>query len=496
MIGVRARRRGSDVDWRRSGDLRREVRAGLVWSLCNNAAGRAGQLVTGIVLAHLLAPEVFGVFTVALVAFSLVVNVSEMGVSVALVREPDHTDAIAPTVTTIAVVSASVLAVGCFLSAPTVADVMRTPGAVGSLRILSLAIVVAGATAVPSALVQQQFRQDVRMAADVTSLVVSIGLAVPLAAAGFGPSSLAWAWVASNAASGLVLVWKSPSRHIPGFDPDEARRLLRFGLPLAASSLLVFAILNVDYVVVGRLLGATALGCYVLAFNLASWPVNLFSTSVRAVSLPGFARLLAEPEALRSGFTRSLGQLMAVALPVCALLGALALPAIRLVYGSRWDPAADALRWLAVLGGLRVAFELTYDYLVALGLSRIVLWVQLTWLALLVPVLAAGAHLGGIGGVGLGQIAVAGGVITPIYLGVLARRGIPRRQVGASLVRPVGGAVAAAAVAVCVQRAVPGLVASLAAAGLAGLAVHLLVVWPLVPRRARTLIDTAVSDAA
>jgi hypothetical protein len=41
--------------------------------------------------------------------------------------------------------------------------------------------------------------------------------------------------------------------------------------------------------------------------------------------------------------------------------------------------------WLAVLGGLRVAFELTYDLIVALGHSSAVFRVQILWLVALVP---------------------------------------------------------------------------------------------------------------
>lgn len=468
--------------WRHSDELGVKVRAGLVWSLFDNLVGRAGQVVMGIVLAHLLAPAEFGVFTAALIAFTLIVNVSELGVSVAVVREPERTDAIAPTVATISIVSASTLAVALFFAAPWVASALHNPGATGSLQILSGALVIAGLSAVPAALVQQRFRQDIQTAADVTNLAVSLAVAVPLAAAGFGPSSLAWAWVASNAASAAILIGFSGGAWRPGFDRDEVRGLLRFGLPLAASGLLVFAVLNVDYVVVSRILGPAALGVYVLAFNLSSWPVKMFSQSVRAVSLPAFARLRHQPARLEEVFTRSLSQLLGLALPICAILAALALPAVTFVYGDRWAGAARALVWLSVLGGLRVAFELTYDFIVALGHSAAVFRVQILWLVALIPALTVGARVGGIDGVGVGHLVVALGIVTPAYLVLLRRRDIALRRVAVAVTRPLVGALAAFGVAWVVHRQFREPFVALAVAAIAGLGAHAAVMWGAVTR--------------
>lgn len=84
--------------------------------------------------------------------------------------------------------------------------------------------------------------------------------------------------------------------------------------------------------------------------------------------------------------------------PLCVLLAALAGPIVELVYGERWLPAAAALPWLMGLGLVRIGCELAYDCLVAIGHRRSLIGVQGLWLAVLVPVLVAGAGAGGIEG--------------------------------------------------------------------------------------------------
>src|SRR5712691_6677016 len=73
--------------------------------------------------------------------------------------------------------------------------------------------------------------------------------------------------ICGGGASVILFFIFSPVRF--GCDPRKARALLKFGLPLAGSSIVVFAVSNTDQLVVGHLLGATALGFYALALNLA-----------------------------------------------------------------------------------------------------------------------------------------------------------------------------------------------------------------------------------
>ena len=81
--------------------------------------------------------------------------------------------------------------------------------------------------------------------------------------------------------------------------------------------------LNIDYLVIGWKLDAVALGLYLLAFNLSSWPVNTFSAVVRRVSLAAFSRVKDQPEQRVSELTRLAVLLALPTLPLCAMLGLL-----------------------------------------------------------------------------------------------------------------------------------------------------------------------------
>jgi O-antigen/teichoic acid export membrane protein len=442
----------------------------LGWSFVNNMTAKLGTLAIGVILARLLGPHAFGTFAVALVAMLAVLSFNELGVSLAIVRwEGDPAD-IAPTVATISVLSSVVIYVACFFAAPAFASAMGAPAAAGVIRVLALNVVIDGIVATPAALIQRYFRQDRKMIADQVNSWLGAAVSVGLAWNGFGAMSLAVGRISGAVAAGILFVAFSPQPLRFGFDRARARALFRFGMPLAGASIVVFAVTNVDQLVVGHMLGATALGFYALALNLASWPVSMFSLPVRSVAPAVFSRLQHDRTAMRSGFLSAAGMLGSATLPVCLFISGSAMPLLGFVYGPRWVPAAHALMWLAVLSGLRILYELVYDFFVVLARSRVVFTIQLAWLLALVPALIAGARVDGISGAGLAEVAVAACVVLPWYLSELSKVGIGRRALAARLWLPLTVAAAVGVSAAVAARTIPIDLAALAAGGAVALA--------------------------
>jgi O-antigen/teichoic acid export membrane protein len=460
-------------------DLAKAVGRGLRWSVFSSAVARAGTLLSGILLARLLVPADYGLYTVAFVTLVLLANVNDVGLEATLVRWPGDVARVARTATTLIFAVSVVLYGAVFAGAPFLARSLNSPGATGIIRLLAFCVVINGIFAVPSALLTRAFAQHKRAIADVAGFAVSTAVTIGLAVAGAGPWSLAWGRLAGNLVNGLLHFALAPARYRPGWDPAIARRLVAAGLPLAGALLCATAVYNVDYLVIGRVMGPAALGLYVMAFNLSSWPVSMFTEAVGRVSVAGFARLQGDPPALRAAFSRSLTMVMAAAIPVCALMAVLAEPLIGFVYGERWLPAAQALRFLVVLGLVRVAFHLAYDLLVAVGRGRAALGLHLLWLAALLPALVVATRSGGIRGAGVAHMVVAALVVAPALLVLLARLGLNAGDIGRSLARPLAGGAVAAGVALAAAQLLTNDFVQLAGAGTLGLAAYLAVIAPL-----------------
>ncbi|MFE4257805.1 oligosaccharide flippase family protein [Streptomyces sp. NPDC056883] len=428
--------------------LGRKVGSAARWSLVNTVVMRLGNFAMGIVLARFfLGPEAWGVYGIAQTVLLVLLSANELGVSLAIVRWEGDPRRFAPTVLSLSAASSCLLYAVLFALAPAVAGVLGSPEASGVLRVMCLVVVLDGLSQVPAGFLTRAFAQGRRMAVDAVNFVLSTTVTLLLAMQGWGAMSFAWGAVVGSAGALVGCCLAAPGTLRFGWDREQARALLRFGLPLAGASLLALGVANVPPMVVGSTLDQLALGFYVLAFNISGWPVRIVSEAARRVSFAGFSRLAESPKALADGFGRALGVLVTVTVPLCVLLAGLAGPIVVLVYGERWEPAARALPWLMALGLIRIGCELAYDCLVAIGRRRSLIAVQALWLLLLVPVLVAGARTGGIAGVAQGQVLVAGAVVVPVYLVALHRGGVRLGIVARACAWPLlGGAVMAGAV--------------------------------------------------
>ena len=338
-------------------------------------------------------------------------------------------------------------------------------------------------TVVPFAMLQRRFQQKELFFAAVVDFVVSTTVTLVLIALGFGVLGLAIGRVCAQLAAAVTMF--ALAKVVPrlGIDRTVVRPVLAFGLPIAAANLLSWALLNADNVILARVLGVTALGYYVLAFNISSWPMSALSQMVRSVALPYFSRAGMTTNALAT--VTSLA--WALALPAGAALAVLAESVIAVVYGDRWLPGAGVLAALGVYGALRVVFDVFAGSLYAAGRPRPVLWVQLASLIPLVGAIVIGAHLWGIVGAGWAHVVVAAVVVLPAYLLVLRQSGIAIRPILRAALPPTLAAVPAVAVALGIRLLLNDALPSLLLGGFGFGVVYVLVLRGWIVRRVRLL---------
>ena len=440
-------------------------------SLTSTLLNKLGLFGIGVMLARLLGPHAFGTYAVAYVALVALLTFNELGVSLAIVRWESDPSEIVPTVTTISLITSIMIYAACFFGAPIYASAMGAPSATNVIRVLSIIVLTDGLTNTPVALLQRNFRQGRRTIADQINCWVGTAVTVGLALSGDGAMSLAVGRLAGCFAGTILLLAFAPQGLRLGFDPAKARALLRFGCPLAGSSVIALAVTTVDQIIVGHMLGTVALGFYVLALNLANWPIGMFSQPVSIVAPAVFSRLQHDRAAMRTSFVSAVGLLCTVALPTCLLIGGAAKPMIGFVYGVHWLPSAQPLLCLALLGGVQMFFLLSYDFLVVLAKSRFLFIVQLVWFLVLIPALVVCARADGIFGASLAELAVAALGILPWYMSELRRLGIRIRAIIASIRLPAMGAALAGLIAFAAAKMITSYFVACAVSGVAALAI-------------------------
>jgi len=349
------------------------------------------------------------------------------------------------------------------------------------VRVVALAILVDGWSAVPQAMLVREFRNDRLAVAELGGFVVGTPVTIALAIAGAGPWSIVIGRVVTAVVVAGIVVASAPFRVRPALDRAIGRKLVRFGAPLALSAVVSQAVLNVDYIVVGRALGPVELGVYLLAFNLSSWPASLVSTAVARVAFAGFSRLVEDRDRLAAAFPRSVGVALSILVPLVVMIAVLAPEVIEFLYGPKWLPAATPLRFLVLLGGIRIVIDLLVDLTIADDRPGVALAVRTVWLAAVIPALAVGANSDGLRGVGIAHVLVAAALVVPLLLLDARRSGIRTSALGRQAVRPLLAGAAGAGAALAVLPLVSGVVVRLVVGGAAGGIAYLVVLVPRNP---------------
>jgi lipopolysaccharide exporter len=412
---------GPDLPQAESPPLSARVRRGALWSLASSLLMRLLSIAVTAVVAHILDPRDFGIFAVALTAYAIVSSIGQLGVSACLMRADLDIDHFAPTVVTISWTSSAVLAGAMVVYAKPIASVLGSADGAGPIRAMSIAVVLAGVFAVPCTQLMREFRLNKQFVANVVSFVPTNVILFFIAGSGGGAMAFAWSRVIGQLIEGIVVVSCVQRNYWPGFARDTLPVLLKFGLPLAGANFVNYILLNVDYAFVGHLLGAIDLGIYVLAFNVASWPSSLLGTMIANVSIPAFSRVKHDSDLLKDALNRALRAVALVVAPICGLTVELARPLIFSLYGARWAGAASVVSVLSFYGAISILCILFTNIIASLGRTRLLLAIQLIWIAILIPAMAAGVHRAGIVGAAFAHIVVISSVVLPAYLFVLKR---------------------------------------------------------------------------
>lgn len=470
-------------DPQRAGSLGRQVGRGAVWSVASNITMRFASIAITALLARLLSQEDFGVFAIALAVYLVVSSLAELGMGSAIARSANEPEDIAPTVASISILVSAGLSLGMYFGAPTLSALLGQPGAAQPIQILSLCLFLTGAFTVPGAQLVREFRQDRIFLATVVGFVVANPLLVIMALNGGGATAFAWSRVIGQLATGLVFYFSTSRRYRPGWRSQCVGPLIRFGLPLSIANLVNWALLNADFMILGRMVSAAEVGVYMIAFNVASWSTALLGSVMNNVVVPAFGRFSDDRTRLGTALVSGTRLVALLALPIGALTCALAAPLVVTVFGEKWVEAVPVLAVLAVYGVLYTFSLLLVSVLVATGKTGRLLAIQLFWIAVLVPAMVLGVQLWSLEGVAWAHLITIGCITLPAYLIFVLR------VASASLtdlircsIRPLLAAVLAGAAAWLTSQLFDVPWVALLVSGLLGGAVYLAVVAPVLAR--------------
>lgn len=412
--------------------LARATAWGVVWAFIATALSRLAWLAALAVLARLLAPAEFGLFAFGLVFLTYVETIGDLGTGAALIHWPRRTGDAAHVTFYLNLAMGLLWFALAQVAAPWVAGFFRHPEGEPVIRVLAVSFLLRSLGNTHDALCQKELRFRARLVPE-TALTVGKGLvAVTLAFAGFGVWSLVWGQLAGLAFQAVALWRIVPWRPRGRFPTDLVGPLLVYGRGILAVNVLAAVVHHADLVVVGRMLGATALGFYQMATKVPEVTVTLAVWVVGKVLFAAFSRAHATGRDLARGYLTALRYVSLLTVPAAAGLCLVARPLVQVLFGDAWLPAVPVLRALAVYVGLRSVGSHSSDVLKATGRTGLLAGLTVAKAVLLVPAVVLAGRVSG-EAVAVTVAGVTGAMSTVNLLVVSRLVGLNLRQVGSAL---------------------------------------------------------------
>lgn len=395
------------------------------WRFASESLKFVLQLTVMVILARLVRVDQFGLLALGMVVTNLVFRVSEIGIYYAVVQRKDLTDTHIRVAFTLSTLFGLFFMTVVYMTAPLAGALLRNDEVTPILRLMSMTFLFMNLGSTAMGLLQRRLDYRSLLIAELCSYGVGYALvSVALALLGYGVWALAWASVIQFLLRSALLLWLSPHPKRPSLASREARQLLTFGVGSSLSTLANYAAINGDYFIVGRWLGAAALGLYSRAYQLMTLPMMQFTSVIASVLFPVYSMIQDEDARLRRAYLNSVSLSAIIVTPTLATLGIAAPEIMSGIFGAEWAGAAAPLTILCAGGSLNAAYTLGDSLARAKG----AVYAKARCHAIYAACVFAGSYIGARWGI----VGVAVGVVIATIVMYLLMAHLTNRLVGAN----------------------------------------------------------------
>lgn len=328
------------------------------------------QIVGTMVLARLLTPADYGLIGMVTVVVNFGTMFKDAGLSMATVQKDKITHEQISTLFWINVLISVVLGLCVLIGSPLVAMFYGKPELTAVTATLSISFILSGLSIQHAALLRRHMRFGSLAVVQIASQVITLTVTILLALYGWRY----WALVGGSLTTAFFTVvltfffcpWL-PGRMQKG---TGVRDMLKFGGHLTGFNFINYFARNADNILIGRFIGADALGLYAKAYALFMMPISQIRGPLTQVAMPVLSSLKDQPERYVKYYQRLLDIMASLTIPLTLYCVIEADFLIRLLLGSQWLGAVPVFRILAIAGLIQPSFGTAGIVMLSLGYAK------------------------------------------------------------------------------------------------------------------------------
>jgi O-antigen/teichoic acid export membrane protein len=349
----------------------------LKWNVIDRVSQQVLYAVTGIVLARELSQSDFGLVGAVLIFQAFASLLVDSGFSYALIQRKQPTRLDYSSVLWFNMAVATVIYVVLWFAAPLIAQWFENDARLIPLsRVMFLSFILnASAIVQTNRFVKQMNVRPVAMS-NAIGLAAGAVVGIYMAVTGWGAWAIVWQTLVNAAVKSLIL-WVV-SRWVPMLRISWAslRSFMSVGLGMMFTSFLNTLFLNIYSFFIGNRVGLAPLGYYTQSDKWSKMGISSLSQVITSTFLPVLSGVQDDSERF-ARMVRKMNRFTAYLLfPAMLGLTAIATPLFHVLFGVKWDPSILLFQLLLVRGIFTVLTGLYSNYLLALGRSKLIVWME------------------------------------------------------------------------------------------------------------------------
>jgi O-antigen/teichoic acid export membrane protein len=363
------------------------LKSAFFWSFASNYIGIVVQLISTMLLARLMTPSEIGAYAIAGALFSVAQMFRNMGVSTYLIREQNLSKSQIEAALFIVCSTCIIIAFILLLMSGPVASFYELPILDVVLKILAvnLLIIPFGTFAQSQLRKNMQFKRLGGIA--LSSQLVHLLVATSLAIYDFGALSLAFASLGSTFTTIILVNRLTPIsiRYSPRF--SGVPEVLPVVLTIGASNVVQSLDNQAHPLIIGKAMSESAVALLDKGFAVITLLNQAVLNGIQAVLTPFFARLQGSSTQLESSYLNIVGFVTVIAWPFLFYVSFNADFIVWLLFGSQWGDAAILVPTLCIMSAIATIDRYFSDFLLNVGLEKIVLKLNMSVFVLNVVIL-------------------------------------------------------------------------------------------------------------
>jgi stage V sporulation protein B len=337
----------------------------VMWGL---VASTVISAVGTIIIAALLGPANYGLYSIALTAPSIIVLFRDWGVTFAMIRYTAQSNAENKTASIRSIylsgllfeiaLGIALLIIGFSLSGFLATTVFNRPTITPLIQIASLTILTNALVSTATAAFTGIEKMHLNSLMLVSQSIIKTILIITLVFLGLGTFGAISGFTVATFLAGLIgiLLMSTIYKKLPKTDGNKLeiintiKKMLKYGLPLSIGGILSgFLLQYYNFLLYNSVSNDAIIGNYAIALNFVVL-ITFIATPVTTMLFPAFSKLdhKKESETLKSVFQTSVKYASLLVVPVAAMIMALSKPAVSTLFGNRYAEAPVFLALLAI----------------------------------------------------------------------------------------------------------------------------------------------------